>query len=117
MNITRCAAGLAATFACAASAQIRTDGTLGGPARTLSGPNFTIGEALGRLAGSNLFHSFELFNVGFGESATFVTTTPGLANVVSRVTGGSPSSMALRSAPQRPVRDTPVPSTFPRRMP
>jgi filamentous hemagglutinin family protein len=76
-----------------AEAQIRTDGTLGGVATTLSGPNFRVTEALGRLAGSNLFYSFSVFNVGNAESATFVTTTAGLANVISRVTGGSPSQI------------------------
>ncbi len=76
-----------------ATAQIRTDGTLGGPAMALPGPSFQISEALGRLAGSNLYHSFLVFNVGSGESATFATTTPGLANVVSRVTGGSASQI------------------------
>ena len=84
---------LAVTLACAsvvpAQAQIRTDGTLG-PAMSLSGPNFRINEALGRLAGSNLFYSFQVFNVGSAESATFITTTAGLANVISRVTGGTP---------------------------
>ena len=87
------ALALAGAFAVATEAQIRTDGTLGGPSVALSGPSFLIGEALGRLAGSNLFHSFQVFNVGTKESATFVTTTPGLANVISRVTGGSQSQI------------------------
>jgi filamentous hemagglutinin family protein len=84
---------LACTVVTAGEAQIRTDGTLGGPAVALAGPNFLINEALGRLAGSNLFHSFQVFNVGSVESATFVTTTAGLANVISRVTGGSASQI------------------------
>lgn len=74
-------------------AQIRTDGTLGRPAAALQGPNFLIPESLGRLSGKNLFHSFQAFNVQTGESATFTTTTPGLNNVISRVTGGSPSQI------------------------
>jgi filamentous hemagglutinin family protein len=79
-------------FTGTATAQIRTDGSLG-PALTLSGPNFLISQSLGKLSGNNLFQSFATFNVGSGESATFVTTTPGLANVISRVTGGSASSI------------------------
>jgi filamentous hemagglutinin family protein len=91
------ALALAMTLVCAlctvAQAQIRTDGSLNRPALALSGPNFLITEAQGRLAGSNLFYSFQVFNVGNTESATFVTTTAGLANVISRVTGGSPSQI------------------------
>lgn len=87
------ASAVLCAIGCSAQAEIRTDGTLGGPALALAGPNFQIGEPLGRLSGSNLFHSFQVFNVGRGESATFVTTTPGLANVVSRVSGGSPSQI------------------------
>src|SRR5204862_6956839 len=86
---------LAISLVCAsltvAQAQIRTDGTLRRPAVGLTGPSFLISEALGRLAGSNLFYSFQVFNVGNAESATFVTTTAGLTNVISRVTGGNPS--------------------------
>lgn len=74
-------------------AQIRTDGSLGRAATTLQGPNFLIPESMGRLAGKNLFHSFQTFNVHTGESATFTTSSPGLANVISRVTGGSPSQI------------------------
>ncbi len=75
-----------------AAAQIRTDGTVG-PAQVLQGPAYQIPQALGRLAGANLFHSFSAFSVGSGESATFTTSTPGIANVISRVTGGSPSQI------------------------
>ena len=84
---------LACSIVTATEAQIRTDGTLGGPAVALAGPNVRINEALGRLSGSNLFHSFEVFNVLTGETATFVTTTSGLANVISRVTGGTASQI------------------------
>jgi filamentous hemagglutinin family protein len=40
--------------------------------------------------GTNLFHSFGLFNINTGESATF-TGPAAIDNVVSRVTGGSQS--------------------------
>jgi filamentous hemagglutinin family protein len=69
--------------------QITTDGSLG-PARTLSGPSVTIGSDLGQVRGSNLFHSFGQFNVNTGQSVTFTGPTS-IANILSRVTGGSPS--------------------------
>ncbi|MGM9480660.1 two-partner secretion domain-containing protein [Roseateles sp. NT4] len=81
-------------LACAALpalAQIRTDGSLGQAAQTLQGPSYLITQQLGKLSGSNLFHSFQTFNLGTGESATFTTSTPGIANVISRVTGGDAS--------------------------
>jgi len=74
-----------------AVAQIRTDGSVGPAAQTLIGPNFVIPQTLGRLAGSNLFHSFDRFNINLGESSNFTTTSAGIANVFSRVTGGTPS--------------------------
>src|SRR2546421_9107192 len=85
------AMSLLCAFLTAAQAQIRTDGTLGRPAVGLTGPSFLITEALGRLAGSNLFYSFQGFNVGNTEAATFTTTTAGLTNLISPVTRGSPS--------------------------
>ncbi|MES2260131.1 MAG: filamentous hemagglutinin N-terminal domain-containing protein [Pseudomonadota bacterium] len=91
----------------AACAQIRTDASLGQAARNLTGPDYRIPEALGKLAGNNLFHSFERFNIGAGESATFTTRTPGIANVVSRVTGGEASyiggTLGLSAASGRPA--------------
>ncbi|MFZ4624566.1 MAG: filamentous hemagglutinin N-terminal domain-containing protein, partial [Rhodoferax sp.] len=74
-------------------AQIRTDSSLGQSAQTLAGPAYVIPQSLGRLAGSNLFHSFQSFNINTGESANFTTTTAGLGNVISRVTGGTMSQI------------------------
>ena len=81
-----------------AQAQIRTDASLGQAAQSLAGPNYQITQSLGKLAGSNLFHSFQTFNLATGESANFSTTSPGIANVISRVTGGGASQIngALR---------------------
>ncbi len=80
-----------------AYAQIDTDGTLG-PAEVLEGPNYKIGEELGQQHGGNLFHSFGQFNIHQGESATF-TGPDTVDNIVSRVTGGSASTIdgVLRS--------------------
>jgi filamentous hemagglutinin family protein len=71
--------------------QIVTDGTMG-PGVALAGPAFEIPQTLGRTAGNNLFHSFQTFNVGFGESATF-SGAHSIANVLARVTGGQGSSI------------------------
>ncbi len=46
--------------------------------------------------GTNLFHSFDQFNLGPGDTAQFLNTTPSLPrteNILSRVTGGNPSSI------------------------
>ena len=72
-------------------AQISTDGTLG-PAQNLSGPDYQIGADLGQQHGSNLFHSFQEFNLQRLESATF-SGPNSIQNVISRVTGGNPSNI------------------------
>ncbi len=70
-------------------AQITLDGSLG-PQGPLTGPNFTIPAETGQLRGSNLFHSFDQFNIQTGESATF-TGPASVSNIISRVTGGQQS--------------------------
>jgi filamentous hemagglutinin family protein len=85
------AASCASLLAGQLQAQIRTDGTVG-PATTLTGPHFQIPDSLGTIRGPNLFQSFQTFNLNSGESATF-TGPNSIANVFSRVTGGSPSSI------------------------
>jgi filamentous hemagglutinin family protein len=72
-------------------AQITLDGSLGPPG-PLAGPQYRIGAELGQIRGGNLFHSFGAFNVPTGGSATF-TGPNTIANIVSRVTGGQPSSI------------------------
>jgi len=72
---------------------IKTDASWGRTAQTLTGPSYVIPQAIGKLAGNNLFHSFETFNIKTGESAVFSTTTATLQNVISRVSGGSASSI------------------------
>ena len=78
---------------CGASgwAQIITDGTVG-PAAELSGPHYVIPDDLGEQHGRNLFHSFLRFHVREGQSATF-TGPPAVENLISRVTGGEPSTI------------------------
>lgn len=73
--------------------QVRTDASLGQAAQSLPGPGYLIPESLGRLAGKNLFHSFQAFSLANGDSATFTTSTAGLANVIARVTGGDMSTI------------------------
>jgi filamentous hemagglutinin family protein len=72
-------------------AQITTDGSLG-QALNLPGPDYQIGADLGQLRGGNLFHSFQDFNLQHFESATFSGPNH-IQNVISRVTGGNPSSI------------------------
>lgn len=72
-------------------ADISTDGTLG-PVRNLSGPAYRIGPELGTTVGTNLFHSFDHFNINSSESATF-TGPDRIERVISRVTGGSVSTI------------------------
>jgi filamentous hemagglutinin family protein len=82
-------AGLVLPFSALTKAEVTLDGTLG-PAGSLAGPNFMIPDTVGQTVGTNLFHSFGLFNINTGESATF-TGPAAIDNVISRVTGGSQS--------------------------
>ncbi len=56
--------------------------------------NFVIPQSVGRLNGTNLFHSFSQFSISAGESATFTANTgTTVTNVIARVTGTSPSNV------------------------
>lgn len=83
-----CLFGLAA---CSSVAQIVLDGTVG-RGGALAGPNFGITADLGQRIGLNLFHSFSQFNLAKSEAATFFGPHE-VQNIVSRVTGGSASSI------------------------
>ena len=72
-------------------AEVTLDGTLG-RCGALDGPNYTINADMGKLAGSNLFHSFGKFGLTSAESATF-TGPNTVANIIARVTGGNPSNI------------------------
>ncbi|MCP4350527.1 MAG: CHAT domain-containing protein [Desulfobacterales bacterium] len=74
-----------------AYAQVNLDGTIGTAGKLkLPGPNYYIEAAYGEIAGKNLFHSFETFNINAGESATF-NGPDSVQNIISRVTGGNAS--------------------------
>lgn len=49
----------------------------------------------GAIRGTNLFHSFQQFNVGEGRGAYFINPA-GIQNILSRVTGSSPSEILGR---------------------
>jgi len=76
------------------------DGTLGsGPLEVGPGvdslgqaASYLITPQMGEQRGGNLFHSFERFGIGRGETATF-TGPDGIDNVISRVTGGERSEI------------------------
>lgn len=72
-------------------AEVILDGSLGSH-DSLTGPQFDIRAELGKQVGHNLFHSFERFNLNAGEIATFSGPND-LENVISRVTGGTPSTL------------------------
>src|SRR5919108_3394450 len=82
-------AGLVMPFSALTKAEVTLDGTLG-PAGSLADPNFMIPDTVGRTVGTNLFHSFGVFNINTGESATF-TGPSSIENVLGRVTSGSSS--------------------------
>ena len=63
---------------------ITSDGTMGTTV-TQSGNTYNITD--GTLKTNNLFHSFGLFSVGEGDTASF-NGPAGIANILSRVTGG-----------------------------
>lgn len=72
-------------------AEIVTDGTVG-QIIELQAPNYQITQSLGQRVGPNLFHSFEQFTIGTGETATFLGSST-IKNVISRVTGHSASTI------------------------
>lgn len=78
-------------------AQVILDGKFG-TSGGLAGPNYNITAGLGASRGNNLFHSFTQFDLNSGDIATF-SGPANIQNILSRVTGGSPSSIdgTLRS--------------------
>jgi len=78
-----------------AFADITPDGTLGTDV-SQAGVDFTITGGTER--GTNLFHSFSIFDINTGETASFQGPAS-IANILSRVTGGATSNIdgTLRS--------------------
>ncbi len=87
------AVGVAFTYPTtnALAQNITLDGSLGTPG-TLTGPNYEIPQSVGETAGNNLFHSFGKFNLDSNEAAIF-QSAGNIRNILSRVTGGNPSSI------------------------
>jgi len=79
-----------------ANAEIIVDGSVGVNTTPTSvaatGGNYAITADLGLQTGGNLLHSFDTFNIGSGETAMF-TGPSSVNNIISRVTGGDPSSI------------------------
>ncbi|MBW4431568.1 MAG: filamentous hemagglutinin N-terminal domain-containing protein [Pelatocladus maniniholoensis HA4357-MV3] len=80
-----------------ATAQIIPDGKLGGTENSVVNPDVIDGIGSdridgGAIRGSNLFHSFQDFNIDAGRGAYF-SNPAGIANILTRVTGGNPSNI------------------------
>jgi filamentous hemagglutinin family protein len=75
-------------------AQVTTNITSSGLGTTIT-PAGTIHNITGGTRrGSNLFHSFGLFNVGSGDTANFLNETgPATSNIMGRVNGGQTSNI------------------------
>lgn len=96
ITAARCAAAVAiASAANEARGAVVLDGSLGGGSR--AGPNFTVPYEpgnIGVLKGTNLFHSFQQFDVARSESVTFTNPSGAtITNIFARVTGGSVSRL------------------------
>ena len=83
-------------------AQVVLDGKFG-TSGALAGPNFNVTSGMGATRGNNLFHSFTQFNLKAGDVASF-TGPANIQNILSRVTGGSPSSIRSLGRPPLPER-------------
>ncbi len=82
-----------------ATAQITPDNSLGAESSTVN-PDVINGIPSdridgGAIRGSNLFHSFQEFNVGAGRGAYF-SNSANITNILTRVTGGNPSNILGR---------------------
>ncbi len=77
----------------AASAQTIPDGTLGSERSIIERNNQVELIRGGAQRGQNLFHSFQEFNVGEGQSTYFLNPSSTIQNILTRVTGGDPSEI------------------------
>jgi filamentous hemagglutinin family protein len=89
--------GAMAPICARAVAQIIPDSTLGAESSVVT-PNVDINGSPndqidgGAIRGVNLFHSFEVFNIG-EERGAYFSNPAGIENILSRVTGSSPSNI------------------------
>ncbi len=84
---------LIASLGDCAFAQIVPDTTLGSENSSVTPMTPTVDQINGGATrGTNLFHSFQEFNVGEGRSVYF-TTPAGIDNILTRVTGANPSNI------------------------
>jgi filamentous hemagglutinin family protein len=92
-------------------AEVVFDGSIGplAPGTTRSGA-FAITEADGALRGNNLFHSFGVFSVNPGESATFSHATDGVRNIIGRVSGDKTTAIQGGVAVRQDVGGGQVPT-------
>ena len=79
------------------NAQIQPDSTLGIESSTVRSNQTVKGVTSdvisgGAVRGSNLFHSFEKFNINSGQGAYFATPS-GITNILTRITGNNPSKI------------------------
>ncbi|WP_250123484.1 S-layer family protein [Chroococcidiopsis sp. CCMEE 29] len=81
-----------ACLADSASAQITPDNTMGGENSTVTSSGTVDAINGGATRGTNLFHSFQEFNVNEGRAAVF-TNPAGIENILTRVTGAKPSNI------------------------
>ena len=70
---------------------ITSDSTMSGFSSTITPAGNTYTVTGGKTVGTNLFHSFNNFNINSADTATF--TAPGMSNIISRVTGAGTSSI------------------------
>ena len=77
--------------ATARAGQVVVDNSFG-VGGSLTGPNYSIPETVGKQVGHNLFHSFSRFNLDAGDVAIF-DGPANIHNVITRVTGGSASTI------------------------
>lgn len=79
--------------ALAQSSDVVPDKTLGAENSVVTPVNSATDRVEGgAIRGSNLFHSFQKFNIGDGNSVYFANPAS-VTNIFSRVTGGSPSDI------------------------
>ncbi|MEQ8999083.1 MAG: CHAT domain-containing protein [Coleofasciculus sp. B1-GNL1-01] len=79
-------------FAKLAQAEVTPDNTAGSTT-TFNEQNGTYNIDGGVEAGNNLIHSFEQFSIGAEQTAKFNVNNTNIQNILSRITGGSPSEI------------------------